>query len=60
VAGGSGTLLRSLDGGETWEKDKTVASAPNLYAIEFFGSDKGFILEQGNVVLRYVGAKENA
>ncbi|MEB3233112.1 MAG: photosynthesis system II assembly factor Ycf48 [Leptolyngbyaceae bacterium] len=56
VAGGSGTLLRSIDGGQTWEKDETVADAPNLYEIEFFAPDRGFILEQGNTMLRYVGS----
>ncbi|NET10785.1 MAG: photosynthesis system II assembly factor Ycf48 [Merismopedia sp. SIO2A8] len=60
VSGGSGTLLRSTDGGETWEKDKTAENLPNLYAIKFFGPDTGYILSQGNVLLKYVGTEGNA
>ena len=60
VSGGSGTLLKSGDGGETWEKDASVTDTPNLYAIKFFGSDKGFILSQGDILLRYVGSEDAA
>jgi photosystem II stability/assembly factor-like uncharacterized protein len=56
VAGGSGNLLRSPDGGKTWEKDTEVEHVPsNLYKILFFGAEKGFILGQKGTILRYVG-----
>lgn len=55
VTGGSGTLLRTTDNGETWQKDETVSNTPNLYTIKFFGPDHGVILSQGNILLRYVG-----
>lgn len=54
VAGGSGNLLRSLDGGETWEKDRAIEKTPaNLYRIVFFGRDRGFILGNEGVLLKY-------
>ncbi|MEM9217417.1 MAG: photosynthesis system II assembly factor Ycf48 [Cyanobacteria bacterium P01_F01_bin.150] len=59
VTGGSGTLLRTTDGGETWEKDKTAADMPNLYTVKFFGPDHGIILSQGSSLLRYVGTNDS-
>lgn len=54
VAGGSGNLLCSIDGGQTWQKDKAVEDIPsNLYRIVFVSSDQGFILGQGGTLLRY-------
>lgn len=54
VAGGSGNLLRSLDGGKTWEKDRQVEDVPsNLYRIVFLSPEKGFIIGQNGTVLRY-------
>ena len=54
LAGGSGNLLRSVDGGETWQKDRTVEDIPsNFYRIVFTKNDQGFILGQGNVLLRF-------
>jgi photosystem II stability/assembly factor-like uncharacterized protein len=56
VSGGGGTLLTSVDQGQTWLKDKTVENVPtNLYRIKFSGPDKGFILGQRGYLLRYVG-----
>lgn len=54
VSGGSGNLLRSLDGGKTWEKDKEVEDIPsNLYRIVFLSPEQGFILGQQGKLLRY-------
>lgn len=54
VAGGSGNLLRSTDGGVTWEKDRGVENIPsNLYRIVFVTPDRGFILGQRGTLLRY-------
>ncbi|MGF1498966.1 MAG: photosynthesis system II assembly factor Ycf48 [Elainellaceae cyanobacterium] len=61
VAGGSGNLLCSTDGGKTWKKDREVENVPsNLYRIVFFSPDQGFILGQGNTILKYVGDTEAA
>lgn len=61
VAGGSGNLLLSQDGGKTWEKDRFVEDVPsNLYRIKFFGSEKGFIIGQQGTLLKYVSGMEAA
>lgn len=54
AAGGSGNLLVSFDGGKTWQKDRDVESVPsNFYKIVFVNQDKGFILGQNGVLLKY-------
>jgi photosystem II stability/assembly factor-like uncharacterized protein len=54
VSGGSGDLLVSNDGGKTWEKDESISSVPsNLYKILFFSPDRGFIIGQRGIVLKY-------
>jgi photosystem II stability/assembly factor-like uncharacterized protein len=54
VAGGSGNLLCSFDGGKTWQKDRAVENVPsNLYKIVFLGSDQGFIIGQKGTLLKY-------
>lgn len=54
VAGGSGNLLVSRDGGLTWEKDREVESVPsNLYKIVFLDPDRGFVLGERGVLLKY-------
>jgi len=61
VAGGSGNLLVSNDGGETWVKDRAVENVPsNFYRIVFLDEGHGFILGQGSTMLRYVPAAEAA
>lgn len=54
VAGGSGNLLCSFDGGTTWLKDREVEEVPtNLYKIIFLTSEKGFVLGQRGYLLKY-------
>ena len=54
VAGGSGNLLRSLDGGKTWEKDRGVEDVPsNFYKLVFLSGDRGFVLGQQGILLKY-------
>jgi photosystem II stability/assembly factor-like uncharacterized protein len=54
IAGGSGNLLCSFDGGQTWQKDKEVEDVPsNLYKIIFVNSEQGFILGQKGTLLKY-------
>ncbi|MBW4612755.1 MAG: photosynthesis system II assembly factor Ycf48 [Desmonostoc vinosum HA7617-LM4] len=54
IGGGSGNLLRSADGGKTWEKDREVEGvAANLYKIVFFQPDQGFIIGDRGVLLKY-------
>ncbi len=54
VSGGGGNLLRSTDGGQTWEKDRDVENVPeNFYKIVFFNQETGFILGQRGTILKY-------
>jgi photosystem II stability/assembly factor-like uncharacterized protein len=54
VGGGSGNLLRSKDGGKTWEKDREVEDIPaNFYKIVFFSPEKGFVIGDRGVLLKY-------
>ena len=54
VAGGSGNLLCSFDGGKTWQKDRDVEEVPsNLYKIVFVTPEQGYILGQKGVLLQY-------
>ncbi|MEB3282561.1 MAG: photosynthesis system II assembly factor Ycf48 [Lyngbya sp.] len=56
VSGGSGNLVCSFDGGETWLKDKQVEDIPaNFNRIKFINPEKGFILGQRGTLLRYTG-----
>ncbi len=54
VAGGSGNLLMSTDGGQTWEKDRNVEEIPsNLYKVVFLNPEKGFVLGNNGFLLKY-------
>lgn len=54
LGGGSGNLLRSGDGGKTWEKDRDVEGVPaNLYKIVFFSPEQGFIIGDRGILLKY-------
>ncbi len=55
VAGGSGNMLRSPDGGKTWEKDRDVESVPaNLFKVVFFSPEQGFAIgDRSGVILKY-------
>jgi photosystem II stability/assembly factor-like uncharacterized protein len=55
VGGGSGNLLRSGDGGKTWEKDRDIEEvAANLYKIVFLEPERGFIIGDRGVLLKYL------
>ncbi|KYC35804.1 photosystem II assembly protein [Scytonema hofmannii PCC 7110] len=54
MGGGSGNLMRSPDGGKTWEKDRDVEAVPaNLYKIVFFNPKQGFAIGDRGVLLKY-------
>lgn len=54
VAGGSGNLFVSMDGGQSWQKDREVEDVPsNLYKVIFITPEQGFIIGQKGVLLRY-------
>jgi photosystem II stability/assembly factor-like uncharacterized protein len=54
AAGGSGNLLVSFDQGKTWKKDREVETVPsNFYKIIFLTPEKGFVLGQNGILLKY-------
>ncbi|CAD5168683.1 unnamed protein product [Musa acuminata subsp. malaccensis] len=56
AAGGSGILLRTTNGGKTWTRDKAADNiAANLYSVKFVTDEKGFVLGNDGVLLRYLG-----
>jgi photosystem II stability/assembly factor-like uncharacterized protein len=61
LAGGSGNLLRSTDGGQTWEKDRGVEDIPsNFYKIVFINPERGFVLGERGTILKYEPKTEAA
>jgi photosystem II stability/assembly factor-like uncharacterized protein len=56
TGGGSGTLLSSADGGQSWNKDPVGAAQPTNFTRFVFTADgKGFVLGERGVLLRWVG-----
>ena len=61
LAGGSANLLRSNDGGQTWEKDRDVEDVPsNFYKVVFISPEKGFVLGERGILLKYEPETEAA
>lgn len=61
IGGGSGNLLRSIDGGVTWEKDRDVEDVPsNFYKVLFLNEETGFAIGQQGILLKYEGTSEAA
>nr|AUG32479.1 plant photosystem II stability/assembly factor- like protein [Paulinella longichromatophora] len=58
LGGGNGTLLKSEDGGKTWEKDPMGSAEPsNFTRILFLDHDKGFVLgERGHLLIHKLKA----
>jgi len=57
AAGGSGSLFRSTDGGNSWQRDKEFDTlAANLYTVKFMNNgNTGFVLGNDGIMLRYTG-----
>ncbi len=54
VSGGSANLLVSYDGGSSWSKDRSVENlSSNFYKVVFLSPNKGFVLGQEGVLLKY-------
>ncbi len=61
IVGGSGDLLCSLDGGETWQKDRDMEDVPaNFYKVLFLDDGRGFVLGQRGTLLKYQDASRQA
>ncbi|MFN6132369.1 MAG: photosynthesis system II assembly factor Ycf48 [Synechococcaceae cyanobacterium] len=55
AGGGSGTLLLSRDGGTSWNRDPVGAEQAGNFNRILFTGDKGFVLGERGVLLRWVG-----
>ena len=55
LSGGSANLLRSTDGGQTWEKDRFVEEVPtNFFKVVFLSEKQGFVIgDRGGYLLKY-------
>jgi photosystem II stability/assembly factor-like uncharacterized protein len=61
VAGGSGNLFCSSDGGKTWQKDRDVENVPsNFYRVVFLTPEQGFVMGQRGTLLRYQNSVQAA
>ena len=57
AVGGSGSLFKSLDGGESWKRERAADDLPgNLYNVKFMPEGAGFVLGSDGILLRYIGA----
>ena len=55
AGGGSGTLLISRDGGASWNRDPVGAEQAGNFNRILFKGDKGFVLGERGVLLRWIG-----
>ncbi|MFM8275507.1 MAG: photosynthesis system II assembly factor Ycf48 [Cyanobium sp.] len=55
AGGGSGTLLVSRDGGASWSRDPVGAEQAGNFNRILFSGDKGFVLGERGLMLRWVG-----
>ena len=55
AGGGSGTLLVSRDGGASWNRDPVGSEQAGNFNRILFSGDKGFVLGERGVMLRWVG-----
>jgi photosystem II stability/assembly factor-like uncharacterized protein len=61
LVGGSGNLLCSFDGGQTWQKDQEIEDVPsNLYKVVFVTPEQGFIIGNNGVLLKYEESEQAA
>lgn len=59
AVGGSGSLFKSTDGGQTWARDPSADKyGANLYACKFVDDKTGFILGNNAVLLRFDALNE--
>jgi photosystem II stability/assembly factor-like uncharacterized protein len=53
ACGGSGSLFKTEDGGQTWRRERAADSlAANLYEVVFTRAGLGFVLGNDGVLLR--------
>ncbi|UFP96618.1 photosynthesis system II assembly factor Ycf48 [Gloeobacter morelensis] len=57
AAGGGGTLIVSADDGQNWKAEEVPGIKGSLLNVEFIGN-KGFVLGQNGVLLKYRGAAD--
>jgi photosystem II stability/assembly factor-like uncharacterized protein len=55
ACGGSGSLFKTENGGKSWKRVKGVDRiAGNLYEVKFFKGNRGFVLGNDGILLRYI------
>ena len=59
ASGGSGSLFHSVDGGNSWKRERAADDlGGNLYLVKFIKPDLGFVLGSDSILLRYIGLKD--